>query len=215
MGMSRLERLTERLKSDFSAFPAVSDAIWNQHSAAKIVDCVLSLRMNYAKVVLPRVEEFIEKHPRVRSCASLVELIGLHESPELFLLEELRIRHKTKGLALLRVAEFLIEEQTRFSGADEAERLAAWAKWARPGDYLALESPGFKLAGFQYLRMLFGAETVKPDVHILRYVRTAIGEEIGEGPVVYLLEQAASKLGVSARSVDVAIWHRGAKDGGK
>jgi hypothetical protein len=64
------------------------------------------------------------------------------------------------------VIRYLLDVQADFKEQDEEARLHAWAEWARPGDYLALNVPGFGLAGFQYLRMLFNAQTAKPDVHI-------------------------------------------------
>lgn len=74
-----------------------------------------------------------------------------------------------------------------------------------------LDVPGFKLAGFQYLRMLFGAETTKPDVHILRYVARTLNRPPATRAnemvrAVYAVERAGELLGVSVRSLDVAIW---------
>ena len=75
---------------------------------------------------------------------------------------------------------------------------------------------GFKLAGFQYLRMLFGAETVKPDVHIIRYVESVLGRPIAGSPsrevqAVYAMERAGELLEQSARALYVAIWNASAR----
>ncbi|MDG4870064.1 hypothetical protein P8631_18910, partial [Guyparkeria sp. 1SP6A2] len=40
-------------------------------TAAKIIDCVLSLRKPYNAVVVPRVQGFMEAHPDVRTCDAL------------------------------------------------------------------------------------------------------------------------------------------------
>lgn len=206
-------QLIERLKRDFPALPGPDQNIWSTPPSAKIIDCVLSLRMNYAQVVVPRVDRFVRDHPEVRSCAALVDLIRQHPSPAAFSASVLNMKHATKGAAILAVAQHLLGEQARFEGSEE-DRLSQWARWARPGDFIAFVAPGFGIAGFQYLRMLFGADTIKPDVHILRYVQDAIGHPLAEGPAVYLIERVAALMGVNARGIDKAIWERGAAAAG-
>jgi hypothetical protein len=202
-------QLIERLQRDFPSLPGTDQNIWSTPSAAKIIDCVLSLRMKYTRVVAPRVERFVRDHPEVCSCAALAGLIRQHPSPAAFSASVLNMKHATKGAAILAVADHLIGEQARFEGSEE-ERLSQWARWARPGDFIAFVAPGFGIAGFQYLRILFGADTIKPDVHILRYLQDAIGHPVAEGPAVYLIERVAGLMGASARGIDRAIWERAA-----
>ncbi|MEZ6235070.1 MAG: hypothetical protein R3B68_12860 [Phycisphaerales bacterium] len=104
------------------------------------------------------------------------------------------------------MAEHLAEAQAAFKGGSETERLRAWAEWARPGDAYAFEVRGFGVAGFQYLRMLFGADTIKPDVHIRRYVEGVLGRPVGDVALVGLLEAAAQRLGRRAAELDRALW---------
>ena len=75
---------------------------------------------------------------------------------------------------------------------------------------------GFGVAGFQYLRMHFGADTVKPDVHIRRYVEGVLGRPVGDVAMVWLVEQACRKVGASPLAVDARIWQAatGATNGG-
>ena len=70
---------------------------------------------------------------------------------------------------------------------------------------------GFGLAGFQYLRMLFGANTTKPDLHIRRYVGHCIGEPVTDMRALQLLEPAAKEAGISLRDFDTTIWERSAR----
>lgn len=200
-------KLIERLHRDFPVLPGPDEGVWSKPPAAKIIDCVLSLRMKYTSVVVPRVEGFVRQHPDVRSCAALAALIRQHESPAAFSASVLNMNHSTKGAAILAVADHLVGEQARFEGTEE-ERLTSWARWARPGDFIAFVAPGFGIAGFQYLRMLFGADTIKPDVHILRYLEDALGHPVAEGPAIYLVERVAARLNTSARGIDKAIWER-------
>ncbi len=206
--------LAERIAADFPEPGVLADPVWRSTPAAKVIDCVLSLRKPYRRVVQPRVERFTASRPDVRSCADLLALIGTFESPRSFHVAELAMDSPGKAAALVGVLEYLVDIQQRFEGVSEDERLGAWARWARPGDYLMLGVPGFGLAGFQYLRMLFGAETTKPDVHILRYAEEVLGRPIrGEASrevqTVYAIERAGELLGRSVRQLDVAIWERG------
>lgn len=208
------QHLAERIRRDYPSPRTPSDPVWRSSAAAKVIDCVLSLRKNYKRVVEPRVLTFVDAHPGIRSCNDLLSFINTYPSPMEFYVTELNMNSPDKATALVGVLEYLLDIQARFDGDDEDARLAAWARWARPGDYLTLDVRGFKLAGFQYLRMLFGAETTKPDVHILRYVEEVLGREIRgrasrEVQAVYAIERAGEILGGSVRSLDVAIWEQG------
>ena len=220
---SDAKRLAECLAADFPNAPAPPKRIWLDAPAARVIDCVLSLRKPYARVVTPRVKRFVEMHPTVRSCTELAKAIASYPSPHAFVEHELNMRSKTKGAAIAAVLDHLIDAQHALAhntdandtadSATEAERLQNWAEIARPGDYLALDAPQFGLAGFQYLRVLFGAQTFKPDAHVLRYAENAIGRPIAgnnrrEARAVYALERAAQLCGVPARNLDAAIWQQ-------
>lgn len=200
-------QLARQIKADFTSIPPPSDWIWGQCPAAKVIDCVLSLRKQYHSVVEPRVKQFVASRPKVITCGDLRRLIDSYETRVGFIKQELDMASPTKASMLSAVTDYLLDIQVHFDGPTEQERLTEWAQWARPGDYIALDVPHFKLAGFQYLRMLFGASTTKPDVHILRYVRRTLNRETSKGRAVYVLERAAEILEVPARDLDVAIWN--------
>lgn len=200
------KRVVAAVERDLKGRPEPDWSIADEPPAAKIIDCVLSLRKPYKSVVLPRVKEFIANFPDVVSSRQLLKLIDASGGAEAFIAKRLRMNSPGKGLAIVGVAQYLDDMQTRFDGADEMARLAAWAHWARPGDYLALSVRGFGLAGFQYLRMLFGANTAKPDVHIIRYVSEAVGRSVTDVQALYILERAAEISGQSLRRLDNQIW---------
>ena len=176
----------------------------------RVIDCVLSLNRAYTSFLVPRVRAFEQGHPEVRTCADLRDRMLAAPSPAAFLAAALRVNDARRARTLLGVTEYAIDAQGRFAGADESSRLAAWARWARPGDYLSAGVPGFGLAGFQYLRMLFGAVTAKPDVHLIRFVSQVLGRKVSDAQTLYLLERAAQISGLSLRAIDGKIWERGA-----
>jgi hypothetical protein len=205
--------LAEHVRRDFPTPRASRASVRPLSTAAKIIDCVLSLRKPYNTVVVPRVSKFMEEYPEVRTCDELRSLIASHGTPAAFTATALQMKSPRKADMLWGVTEYLLDAQKQFAGETEAERLTLWANWVRPTDYLLLDVPNFKLAGFQYLRMHFGADTVKPDVYILRYVERALGRAIPGRPerevqAVYALERASKLLGRTARSIDANIWEQ-------
>jgi hypothetical protein len=204
------EKLKRAVESEFPHPRPLTDAIWLDVPARKVLDCVLSLNRKYDGFVVPRVRLFREKFPDVRGVEDLKDLLARYPTGE-FLPQELDTMDRRRSTVLEQVAGYLWARALDFAGASEEQRLNKWAVDARPGDYLEVGAKGFGLAGFQYLRMLFGARTAKPDVHILRFVEGVIGRRPGEAEALYLLEEAAHGGGFDLRKVDVAIWEKGAR----
>jgi hypothetical protein len=109
---------------------------------------------------------------------------------------------------LVDVLHYLIQVQKAFNNSSETSRLTAWATAAKPSDYDALGIRGFGLSGFQYLRILFGVQTVKPDRHICRFVSKAVGRTVQDVQALSLLEAAGRHLEWQLSALDFAIWER-------
>jgi hypothetical protein len=152
------------------------------------------------------VTKFAEMHSEVRTLADLCALIESYPSPLAFSIAELNYRDERRAETLLGVVKYLIGIQRQCVGATEAERLARWAKAAKPEDAWNVGVRGFGLAGFQYLRMLLGAQTTKPDIHIRRFVSEVLGRTVGDVESLRLLELAAQSIGRPVASVDYAVW---------
>lgn len=203
-----IEQLADRIRAEFPADSAPDLLFADAPPPVQVIDCVLSLRKKYDSVVVPRVNRFLREYPEVDSCKKLVDLIHAHKSPLDFMQSVLQLDSPTKAQSLLGVTIWLDRIQHDFSGKTETHRLQAWAVAAKPQDYLTVRVKYFAIAGFQYLRMRFGADTAKPDVHILRYIATVIGRPLSEIEAVTMLEGASKLAGVSARRVDGLIWER-------
>ena len=59
--------------------------------------------------------------------------------------------------------------------------------------------------------MLFGANTTKPDVHICRYVSSAVGQKLSPIAALVLLEEVAAVHSIRVRDLDTMIWERSAR----
>ena len=65
---------------------------------------------------------------------------------------------------------------------------------------------GLGYAVYKWLVMRQGVETVKPDVHVRRFVEAAVGMPLTDAQVVEAVEEAARQLGLPASALDWAIW---------
>ena len=83
--------------------------------------------------------------------------------------------------------------------------LKAWAVASTAEDFVG-HVKGLGTAVYHGLVMRLGVETVKPDVHILRFVSDAIGRPVNELEAIEALEEVAKRLDLSARTLDWSIW---------
>lgn len=199
----------------------VSDSLSNdnptfsQSPAVKVINSVLSLGMNYKRVVEPKLNAFAEKHRDVKQVSELATFIARYPTPIDFLTQEFNYKNTKKNIttanAIAAVADVLCDIINASPTLSEEEALKRWAIQAQPQDYRSLGIKGFKLAGFQWLRMLFGAETTKPDVHINRFLRDTLNRDTTRTEAILLIEKTAEHLEIPARNVDRLIWRKMSK----
>jgi hypothetical protein len=91
-------------------------------------------------------------------------------------------------------------------GIDDLDKLRAWATSSSFRKDFEGRVKGLGRAVYQWLVMRLGVETVKPDVHIVRFVSGAIKRPASEGEAVSGVEEAAVALGIKANLLDWSIW---------
>ena len=188
------------------------DPEWSRPPAVKVIDCVLSLNRPYDTFVVPRLDTFVERHPKIRRVTDLAELIANYPTPHAFVQQELNYNHEARANTLASVVKYVCTIVKRAQTVEEEkETLKQWAIQAEPQEHLTLNIRGFAIAGFQYLRMLFGADTTKPDVHIIRFLSDILNRNLSTTESLLLLEAASKRTGLSVRAVDSYIWKRGAR----
>lgn len=195
-----------------SVAEASTDYGYGEATAVAVIDCVLGLNRKYDAFVVPRLKTFRHRHPEIRRIGELAELMDSYPTPLDFSIEELNYNDENRARVLREVVQFVCTIVQKSSTLPEEEVLKDWALQAKPPECETLGIKGFKLAGFQYLRMLFGADTTKPDVHIRRFIAEALNRRISPSKALALLEAASERLSVSVREVDSAIWRSRARD---
>ena len=204
--------VTTEIAQFASDLPNPEDLVNSQPTAIKVIDCVLSLRRSYDRFVIPRLKNFRNIHPDIQRINSLANLMANYPTPDAFMISELNHNSKIKPKMLQEVVRFVyqIVDGTQ-TIEEEKEILKQWAIQAEPSDYQTLNIRNFAIAGFQYLRMLFGADATKPDVHIIGFLSKILNRKVSKVEALCLLEAACERLGLSVRAVDKYIWNRGAR----
>jgi hypothetical protein len=208
--MTDQERLTEAIRRDFPRIEPSTDTAWRRQPALRVIDCVLSLNRNYDRFLVPRLDAFERRHPHLTAVSQLHHAIRSYSSPEEFVAQELDYRDPRRAQVLAEVTTYLVRVISEADTSSELAALENWSQSKQPSDHRVGIS-GFGLAGFQYLRMLFGANTAKPDVHIIRYVARSVGRELNSVQALTLIEEVAQQLGIDARDLDTNIWERSAR----
>jgi len=95
------------------------------------------------------------------------------------------------------------------AGAIDQMSLEAWALRAEFKTDFEGKVKGLGYAVFNWLIIRQGVETIKPDVHVLRFVKNAIGRQPSDEVVVDALVRAANEIGKPVHILDWAIWEAG------
>ncbi len=90
---------------------------------------------------------------------------------------------------------------------------ASLRRWAEVADFeidmkgqFRSSSHSMGYAIFQWLRLRCGMPTFKPDLHVLRFVETAIGRRPSPYETVGALVEVAGLLKLETHRLDAAIW---------
>ena len=193
-----------------SDLPNPEDLVDSRSPAVKVIDCVLSLNRPYDTVVVPRLETFMSNHPEIQQVSELANLMESYPTPHAFVQQELNYNHEDRARILYEVVMFLCEIVQQTPTISEEEALKQWVVQAQ-SQTDRLNIRGFGPAGFQYLCILFGMDTTKPDIYIIRFVSEVLNRDVSDLEAHALLEAACERLGLSVRAVDSYIWNRGAR----
>lgn len=91
-------------------------------------------------------------------------------------------------------------------GVTDQEQLKRWAETSTFKESFEGRVKGLGPAVYQWLVMRQGVDTVKPDVHLHRFARAAVGRALSDGEVIEVMTEAARRLGIKAIELDWRIW---------
>lgn len=218
--MTRNERITKILARirEIAPDPLPRDkTVLDQSPAVKVINSVLSLGMDYRKVIEPKLDAFQDKNPDVRQVTELAAFIKDYGNPIDFLIKEFNnYKHKPKNIRKANAINSICEKLGGIINASpsvpEEDAIRQWALRAKPKGYSEWDIKEFRLTGFQWLRVLFGADTSKPDTHILNFLADTLNEKFPQTSekkkleAVELIEEASAHSEFSARDIDRIMW---------
>jgi hypothetical protein len=114
----------------------------------------------------------------------------------------------TRAATLRRLIEFF-----KSIGVCDQRALTGWAETAEYHQDFEGRVKGLGRAVFNSLLIRQGVDTVKPDVHMHRFVEGALGRRLSDSDTVDVVVGAARRLGIKASELDWAIWEYQAQRG--
>lgn len=170
------------------------------------LDAVLSINRKYYTFVVPRIIHFQNKYSGVTRLEELINLIddvGIDGFSECW-----NYNHTVRVKMLHNLCERLIEISNLYKAENELLSLRKWASQVSINAYDCFNVAGIGFTTFQYIRMLLGANTVKPDVHIKNEISKIIGRKINDKYAVELFENACNDLELSTSDIEHYIWKK-------
>jgi hypothetical protein len=146
--------------------------------------------------------------PNLDNLADLVQLMGRWPADQA---GNTSLARFLWGYALWTRAQMLRDLVAYFGsiGVTDQGSLRIWAERATFERDFKARVPGLGPAVFQWLVMRQGVDTVKPDVHVHRFVAGVLGRRLSDVDVVEVTVAAAHRLGRPAHRVDWVIWEAG------
>ena len=175
---------------------------------ANVMNTVLDFQMD-SKVVEISTASFRDQHT-IRSHRKLVSVVNGFSNTKS---GNLRLAEHLWGYKHWTRAKFLRELLIQFETGGIRGQVSL-RRWFSEADFAHDVKGQFKtkehssgIALFHWLQLRLGFDTVKPDVHILRFVEQAIGRKASPEEAIIGLTSAARTLRRKAHRIDAAIWH--------
>lgn len=199
-----VERLVEYLKNIPLSKQVRAEEFGYDNPVLICIDAVLSINRPYYRFVAPRIEHFKKEY------AVIIDLGGLVNLIERYGYEQFDIVWKYKHPQRVVILDSLAKKYLRYKDEvcinNDLLAMKDWAKKSSLNEFEKFGVEGIGLATFQYLRMLLGVSTFKPDVHIKKAVSIALGRKLNEMKVIELMEKASEIMGVEAIMMDHNLW---------
>lgn len=166
-----------------------------------LIDAVLSINRKYESFVKPRIKLIQD-----RNIDSFDKLdMELRKGNEYF--TSLWNYNHSQRIELLRnLLRYFLNYKKDNNIKDDLETLRKWGKESSVEKFKEWNIKGIAFTTYQYLRMLCGANTVKPDIHILRTVESGVGKKLSLKDSVKIIEDISKEMDIKARDLDHSIW---------
>lgn len=173
------------------------------------LDAVLSINRKYYSFVVPRIKKIQEEYSDIDTLPKLWELIK-NTSTEEFV-KIWNYNHPQRVEILTQLVGKLID-CAKIKNSDSPEqglsKLRMWANSTNIYGYKDFNVPGIGVATYQYIRMMLGAKTVKPDVHIKRYIFSVLNKKLNDYDTIDIFEKACNSQNIDVSKADRSLWKK-------
>lgn len=206
---NELESLIDYVDNHLHLSNDLPEEFTYNNPALIIVDAILSKNRDYDKAKV-WIKNFKNNYKGINSLNDLEKVI--ESEGAIKVTEEIKYKDVSRIIEIKEVAETFLDLKLKYNERDD---LKAMKKWAEETDFTKKDDPIFKIKGigiatFQYLRILSGAQTCKPDIHIKNFLNNVLdrkkGKKFSEESAVRAVTQLAESIDKDTRLLDNAIW---------
>jgi hypothetical protein len=166
-----------------------------------LIDAVLSINRKYDSFVIPRIE--LVRQSGINSFDQLDN--ELSKGNEYFM-QLWNYKHPERVDLLRRLLKYYQEFKSNNNIKNDLDVIKEWGKQSSVEQFKEWNVKGIAFTTYQYLRMLCGSDTVKPDVHVLRIIENGLGRRVSPKDTVLMIENISKEIKCKARDLDHAIW---------
>ena len=157
--------------------------------------------------IVKKADEFFRKNRQaeIRAAADLKRLLARYPDDKA---GNTRLAQYLWGYKYWNRAHQLRELLAYFEsiGVTSQEALRKWAESSNFDSDFKGRIRGLGFVVYQWLVMRQGVETIKPDVHVRRFVESIIHRSPTDDELIEALEKVAKQLGLKAYELDWRIW---------
>ncbi|MFI3684948.1 hypothetical protein VBH15_08295 [Vagococcus fluvialis] len=191
----------EKIKNELDNITIVDSLNYYDNPCLVILDAVMSRSRVYEKTVVPKIKYFKKNHSDINTLETLIDVINEVES-ENFAPKYLDYRFKQLGQVVLDTAIVFYDNKTEANDLESMKQFAS-----SPNFYKDIQNvKGIGIATARYLAILLNIDTVKPDVHILKFISNALERKVKEQEAIDLLTVVAKEMDKPVAIIDNSIW---------
>jgi len=172
------------------------------------LDLVLSINRNYYNFVVPRIKSFQSNFSEIDRLSKLIQLI--ENLGEKKFCDIWNYAHFDRVRILYQVCtslEKVCKESSEHNlNSNEILLLKKWVADMDLKNNELIEIKGIGIASVQYLRILLGIDTVKPDIHIKKSIKNIYGINLSDTATIKFIEKVSIEMELKTRMIDAFVW---------
>jgi hypothetical protein len=170
-----------------------------------ILDVLLSKNRNYDVIKKNNLDYFEKNYGKIIN--SLQQVVDLVDENGLKALGTLiNSTYESRIEEIYNTCKAFLEFKYEKGVMDDLEAMKIWANNAKKGDFI-WNIKGIGPAVFQYLQMLLGIDTVKPDVHIMNFLYKVTERKFKEFESIKGFKEIAEYMGIRVADLDYSVWN--------